>query len=184
MDLPSERIARLRAFWRYVGDERPPFAVVPQPGQESVWDYPRPPRLEPDTRDLSVSLGATEIARTRRALRLLETASAPNFYLPRQDVRMELLAPCDRVSVCEWKGEVRYWSVTVEGRRLEAAAWEYPRPLPGYEALRDHMAFYPRLLDCRVDGVHVQPQPGGFYGGWITPEVVGPFKGGRGSEDW
>ena len=181
----SDRIARARALWRYVGDERPAFAAVPGPGQESVWDYPRPPRLVPDAREVTVACGDVEIARTRSALRLLETASPPVFYLPREAVRMEWLVPTDAVSVCEWKGEARYWAVAVPGGpRLHAAAWCYPYPCPWYEVLHDRMAFYAQHLDCRVDGVRVRPQPGRFYAGWITPEVVGPFKGEPGSQGW
>ncbi len=180
-----DRVARARALWRHVGDERPAFAVPPGPGQESVWDYPRPPRLAPDAREVTVACGAVEIARTRGALRLLETASPPVFYLPREDVRMALLAPTDTVSVCEWKGEVRYWTIAVPGGpRLHAAAWCHPHPCPWYEPLRDRMAFHARHLDCRVDGVRALPQPGRSHGGWITPEVVGPFKGEPGSQGW
>ncbi|WP_295552468.1 DUF427 domain-containing protein [uncultured Pseudacidovorax sp.] len=179
-----ERLQRARAQWRHVGDERPPFAQVPGPGQESVWDYPRPPRIEADSREVVVSAGDVEIARTRKALRLLETASPPTFYLPRADVRAEVLVPAAGTSYCEWKGEARYLTVLAGGQRFEAAAWFYPEPEPTYAALRDHVAFYPQPLACSVDGVRVVPQPGRFYAGWITPEVVGPFKGEPGSAGW
>ncbi len=184
MPTDPARVARARAMWRWVGDERPPFAITPQPGQESVWDYPRPPRLAPDTREVVVRFGEVEIARTRRALRVLETASPPTVYLPVQDIRMEHLVPADGSSHCEWKGDAGYWSVVADGQRLDRVAWSYPEPFDDFAALRDHIAFYPQPLDCRVDGVRVLPQPGRFYAGWITPEVIGPFKGEPGSGGW
>ncbi len=180
----NDRVAQARAMWRYVGDERPPFAIPTKPGEESVWDYPRPPRIDDDAREVVVRLGEVEIARTQHALRLLETASPPTFYLPRADVRMALLQPGDGASACEWKGTAGYWSIDTGAQRLEGAAWSYPDPFAEFERLRDHIAFYPQVLDCRVDGVRVQPQPGRFYAGWITPEVVGPFKGEPGSGGW
>ena len=176
--------ARARAMWRHVGRERPPFAQTPAPGQESVWDYPRPPRLEVDTREVLVMAGPVEIARTRRALRLLETASPPTFYLPPEDVQMALLRPAQGASFCEWKGEARYWSVCVGSQWLEAVAWSYAQPLAGFERLREHIAFYPSKLECFVAGVRALPQPGRFYAGWVTPELVGPFKGEAGSGGW
>ena len=179
------RRAWARSLWRYVGDERPPFAVAPGPGQVSVWDFPRPPRVEADAREVVVRHGGVEIARTRRALRVLETASPPTWYLPRADVDAACIAPAPGESFCEWKGAARYASVALPGRDpLTAVAWWYPAPLPGFEALADHIAFYPQPLDCRVEGVRVQPQPGRFYAGWITPELVGPFKGAPGSDGW
>ena len=181
--------ARVRAMRSYVGHKRPPFAQTPGPGQESVWDSPRPPRLEPDAREVLVMAGPVELARTRRALRLLETASPPTFYLPPDDVQMALLRPAEGASFCEWKGEARYWAVLeravqVGSQSLDAVAWSYARPLPGFERLRDHIAFYPSKLKCFVAGVRALPQPGRFYAGWITPEVVGPFKGEPGSGGW
>ena len=175
---------RTRFGWRYYGQERPSFAVEPGPGQESVWDYPRPPRLEIVPHEVIVRAGRTEIARTRRAVRAIETASPPTFYLPPEDVRMEHLEPASGSSHCEWKGRARYWTVRAEGRRLDRAGWSYPDPHPAFEAIRGHLAFYPALLECYVDGVRVEPQPGGFYGGWITPDLVGPFKGEPGSGGW
>ncbi|MEJ8845171.1 DUF427 domain-containing protein [Variovorax rhizosphaerae] len=180
----DDRRAFARSLWRYVGDVRPPFAVTPEAGQESVWDYPRPPRIAPDAREVTVRLGDIEIAHTRRALRVLETASPPTWYLPRSYVQVALLQPAAGQSHCEWKGEARYLSVVTSQRRADAAAWWYPAPLPGFEGLEDHIAFYPQHLECRVDGLRVLPQPGRFYAGWITPELVGPFKGEPGSEGW
>jgi uncharacterized protein (DUF427 family) len=176
------RLARSR--WQYRGQERPPFAVVPGPGQESVWDYPRPPRLESTDREVTIVVGATEIARTRRSVRVLETASPPTFYLPPDDVRVEFLEMAAGASYCEWKGEAHYWSVTVPGSRVGSAAWAYADPLPGFESIRGYFAFYPSRVACAVDGIGVIAQPGRFYGGWVTPDVVGPFKGEPGSEGW
>ena len=185
MTSAADRLAHARSLWHWVGEQRPDFAVSPQPGQESVWDYPRPPRVVLDGREVIVRLGGTEIARTRRALRVLETASPPTFYLPLSDVHADLLVPAAGASFCEWKGEARYWSVvTGPGQRLEAVAWSYADPLPDFAMLRGHIAFYPQALACSVDGVPVRPQPGRFYAGWITPELVGPFKGEAGSGGW
>jgi uncharacterized protein (DUF427 family) len=177
----QERLAGARAAWRYLGSERPSFAVAPGPEQESVWDYPRPPRLEQDARHVEVHLGDVRLAATDRALRVLETASPPTFYIPRSDIDMSLLIAASGSSACEWKGTARYWGVSA-GR--EPVAWTYPTPHETYASLRDHLAFYPARVECYVDGVRVQPQLGRFYGGWITPELVGPFKGEPGSEGW
>lgn len=168
---------------RTVG-RRPRFAMPPGAGQESVWDYPRPPRLAPDTREVTIFAGAIEIARSRSAIRVLETASPPTFYLPLADVHRDYLEPAAGRSYCEWKGEARYWHVVAGRSRIERAAWSYPDPLPAYVAIQWHLAFYAGQLDCQVDGVRVVPQPGAFYGGWITPEIVGPFKGEPGTEGW
>ena len=175
---------RAQSAWRYGGQDRPPFAVVPGPGQESVWDYPRPPRIASDAREVLVRVGAHEIARSRRSLRLLETASPPTFYVPPDDVRTEFLEMEAVTSRCEWKGEARSWSVSLSGRRVNAAAWSYADPLAHYEPIRGYFAFYPSLVECAVDSIPVVAQPGRFYGGWVTPEVVGPFKGESGSEGW
>lgn len=173
-----------RAQWRWRGTERPPFAIEPGPGQVSVWDFPRPPRLVPDAREVTIHWGDVEIARTRRSVTVQETAHPPCFYLPWADVAARYLEPVPGGSICEWKGAARYWSLVDGARRLEAVAWSYPEPLPGAEALAECVAFYPAGLECRVDGALVRAQPGGFYGGWITPELVGPFKGERGSGGW
>ena len=162
---------------------RPAFAIPPGPGQESVWDYPRPPVVRPDPREVVVSAGGVEIARTTRAVRVLETASPPTFYIPPGDVRHPL-EPAPGATWCEWKGQARYWTVVAGDDRLERVAWSYPSPAAPFESLRDYIAFYPARLACSVDGIRVEPQPGRFYGGWITPEVVGPFKGEPGTEGW
>lgn len=170
--------------WRWRGAERPPFAVTPGVGQESVWDYPRPPRIERDTREVVVRWGDVPVARTRNAIRVLETSHPPGFYLPWADVDRELFQAAPGGSVCEWKGPASYWSLNDGARRLANVAWSYPRPHAGWEEISDCVAFYPALLECRVDGALVAPQAGGFYGGWITPELVGPFKGEPGSGAW
>ena len=177
-------LRKAREQWRWRGDDRPPFAAVAKAGQESVWDYPRPPRLVPDTREVVVRWGNTEVARTSRAIRVLETAHPPSFYLPKQDVAWDLLQAAPGSSLCEWKGPARYWTLIDQERQLPGAAWSYPNPLAGAEALADCVAFYASVLECRVAGARVLPQPGGFYGGWITPELVGPFKGEPGSGGW
>lgn len=174
--LPADRAA--------TGRQRPSFAVVPRRGQESVWDYPRPPRLAPDCREVIVRAGDTLVARTVRATRILETASPPTFYIPIEDVVPGVLEPAAGASYCEWKGRARYWSVRAGGRVIERAAWSYPEPLPGFEAIGRSVAFYASTLECAVDGERVRPQPGGFYGGWITGDVVGPFKGEPGTLGW
>jgi uncharacterized protein (DUF427 family) len=182
-DLP-EWLASAREQWRWRGVKRPRFALAPGPGQESVWDYPRPPRLQPDEREVIVRWGALEVARTHRAIRVLETAHPPSFYIPWDDVVRELLIAAPGSSLCEWKGPARYWSLVSGQRVLPNVAWSYPQPLAGAEALADCVAFYAHSLDCEVGGNKVIAQPGGFYGGWITPELVGPFKGEPGSSGW
>ena len=149
---------------------------------ESVWDYPRPPRVEPSTKRVRVVLGGAVIADTIRAHRVLETSHPPVYYVPLEDVAagsLELSA--GRGSFCEWKGRALSFDVIGrDGRRVERAAWTYRNPAPGFEVIREAVAFYPGLMDeCTVDGEQVEPQAGGFYGGWITSDVVGPFKGGR-----
>ena len=170
--------------WRYHGRGRPPFAVEPAPGQESVWDYPRPPRIDAEPREVVVRIGDVEVARTRRALRVLETASPPTVYIPRADVATEYLRPAPGASSCEWKGTARYWTVSVPPVLLSAVGWSYEDPLAEFGAIRGHLSFYPGRVACYVGGIRVRAQAGGFYGGWITHDVVGPFKGEPGSWGW
>jgi len=180
----DDDLAAARAHWAWRGQARPPFAERPSAGQESVWDYPRPPRLEADAREVVIRWGTLEVARSVRTMRALETAHPPTFYIPLADIAPGLLQPAEGTSLCEWKGRSRYWSLVHGERRLNKVAWSYPRPLPGSEVLRDCVAFYCHALECTVAGAPVTPQPGGFYGGWITPELAGPFKGEPGSEGW
>lgn len=184
MHSPPSWLQTARDHWSWRGQARPAFATPPGPGQISVWDFPRPPRLAPDTREVVVRWGSVELARTRRAICVLETAHPPSFYLPWADVARHLFTPAPGSSFCEWKGPAQYWSLADGPRRLDAVAWSYPQPLAGAQALADCVALYPAALECTVDGAAVLPQPGGFYGGWITPELVGPFKGGPGSSAW
>jgi uncharacterized protein (DUF427 family) len=134
---------------------------------------------------VQVFFGGQIIADTRRALRILETSHPPVYYIPPEDVRMNLLLPATRRTYCEFKGEASYWTVKVDDRFSQDAAWSYPKPTAKYDALRDYLAFYPsRVEACFVEGEKVQAQPGDFYGGWITADVVGPFKGDRGTDHW
>ena len=182
---PPAWLAAARDHWRWRGQGRPPFAKEPGRGQESVWDYPRPPALVPDTREVVVRWGDTEVARTCAAVRVLETAHPPTFYLPWADCDRSLFQPAAGGSFCEWKGPARYWHLVHGARRLEGVAWSYPQPLSGAGALGECVALYAwPQLHVTVAGQAARPQPGGFYGGWITPELVGPFKGEAGSEGW
>ena len=159
--------------------------MAPGPGQESVWDYPRPPRVEADSREVVVVLGGVEVCRTSGALRVLETSHPPGWYLPRADWAPEALEPAPDSSYCEWKGVAAYLTVVGGGRRAVGAAWTYREPVAAYAALRDMVAVYPAAMDrCTVGGEVVRPQEGRFYGGWVTDDVVGPFKGGPGSTYW
>ncbi|MFF0203830.1 DUF427 domain-containing protein [Streptomyces sp. NPDC005017] len=152
---------------------------------ESVWDYPRPPAVEPDRRPVRVECGGHVIAETTHALRVLETSHPPVFYLPPEDVRFEFLRVADGGSWCEWKGEARFWDLAVGGELRGRAAWSYPRPAEPYGVLKGHLAFYAGRVDrCTVAGETVTPQEGDFYGGWITHEIRGPFKGAPGTLGW
>ncbi len=166
-----------------------PPGVVPEPvgpGQESVWDYPRPPRVEPARRHVVVELGGVVVLDTRAALRVLETSHPPVYYLPVADARPGALEPGPQgVSYCEFKGWARSWTLVGGDRREAGAGWDYPRPTPGYDALLGHVALYLARTDrCLVDGEEARAQPGGFYGGWVTSWVRGPVKGGPGSRGW
>jgi uncharacterized protein (DUF427 family) len=152
---------------------------------ESVWSYPRPPRVEPSARRVRVVLGGVVVADSRSALRVLETSHPPVLYVPLADVLPGALEPAARRTWCEFKGAATYCDVSGGGRTERAAAWTYPDPAPGFEALRGHVAFYPARMDaCYLDDERVRPQPGGFYGGWITDDLVGPFKGEPGTAGW
>jgi len=157
----------------------------PEPGQESVWDYPRPPSIEPTLRHIQIFVGSETIADSRRTLRLTETSHPPVYYIPPADLRLDLLQPAVGYSYCEWKGEAIYHTLVVGDRRTDQVAWSYPQPAAPYASLAGYLAFYPSKVDrCLVDGIEVVAQPGDFYGGWITPEIVGPFKGDPGSWGW
>jgi len=174
------------ASYRFLGRvPRGVTPIVPGPGQESVWDYPRPPRVEEVADRIRVLVGPLLVADTTRARRVLETAGAPVYYLPRQDVRMDLLRPSPSSSMCEWKGAASYWTLEADGRRIDDVAWSYEQPAEGYEAIRGMLAFYASKVDeAWVGSERATPQPGGFYGGWLTSRIVGPVKGDPGSDGW
>ncbi len=152
---------------------------------ESVWDYPRPPRVEKSSERVVVTHAGVVLADTTASLRLLETSHPPTYYLPRSAFTDGVLRPGQGASWCEWKGQAAYFDVVVGDVVLSAIAWTYPTPTRGFESLTDHVALYPGRVDrCTVDGEVVEPQPGNFYGGWITSRVTGPFKGAPGTSGW
>jgi len=184
--VPRDDDLRRRAErWRSAARSRPETVIAPGPGQESVWDYPRPPRLERVARRVRIELSGLVLADTTAALRVCETASPPTYYVPPDAVRRDLLVARPETTLCEWKGLARYWDVSDGERVARAAAWSYPDPFPEYAALVDHLAFFPARVDaCFVGDERVRPQPGPYYGGWITDAIVGPFKGEPGTEGW
>ncbi len=152
---------------------------------ESVWDYPRPPALRVSRELVEVHMGGEVVARTDRSWQVLETSHPPTYYLPVTSFAEGVLVPVGGTTWCEWKGEAAYFDLVAGERRGARAAWHYPDPAPAYAALRDHVAVTPSQVDaCFVDGERVRPQEGGFYGGWITSKVVGPFKGAPGTRGW
>lgn len=153
-------IKKGREQWEYRGLKRPSFAVIPKEGQESVWDYPRPPKLETDNRTVLVLMNDNVIAETRSAIRVLETASPPTFYIQPSDINNNFIRKATGTSLCEWKGKAEHCDVIVEHKMKPKVGWSYPDP-----------------FECFINGERVNPQPGGFYGGWITSEIVGPVKG-------
>ncbi|HEV7624088.1 MAG TPA: DUF427 domain-containing protein [Amnibacterium sp.] len=158
--------------------------IEPDPGQESVWDYPRPPRVEATAERIRIELGGSTVVDTTDAVRVLETSHPPVYYVLRDAVTAEL-TPAPGASFCEFKGTARYLTIAAGDRLERGAAWYYPDPAPGYEALAGRVAVHPSRMDrCEVAGETVQPQQGGFYGGWITSRIVGPFKGGPGTLGW
>ena len=162
-----------------------PDPIPPGPGQESVWDYPRPAIAERSDVHIVIEHRGMLVADTRRAVRVLETSHPPQYYIPPDDIADGVLERAPGKSLCEWKGQARYWSVIAGGDRLERVGWSYANPTASFRMLTDHVAFYPAPFDrITLDGEVVQPQPGEFYGGWITSRVVGPFKGVPGSRFW
>jgi uncharacterized protein (DUF427 family) len=159
--------------------------IQPRPGQESVWDYPRPPRLEKTDKQIQVYFNNKLIADTRSAWRVLETSHPPVYYIPPEDINEAHLLPIKGSSWCEWKGRAVYFDIKVGDKTARKAAWSYPNPNVSYMPIIDHVAIYAGLVDrCLVDGEQVTPQPGNFYGGWITRDIVGPFKGEPGTSGW
>ena len=162
-----------------------PDPVSPGPDQESVWDYPRPPRIEDVSKHIRIIFNNELIADTQASKRLLETSHPPNYYIPLADIKTEYLIPSAHTSYCEWKGQASYYTLQVGNRQAKEAAWYYPTISPKYRALEGYVGFYPGPMDaCYVDQEKVQPQAGNFYAGWITHDVVGPFKGGPGTWGW
>jgi len=152
---------------------------------ESVWDYPRPPRVEPLRHVARVEFDGVTVARSGSALRVLETSHPPTIYFPRADVRLESLKPSRGMTLCEWKGRASYFDIAGEHRTAASAAWTYAYPRPAYRALRDYIAFYPGRVDaCFIDDERVSAQPGDLYGGWITAGIEGPYKGSAGTSRW
>ena len=162
-----------------------PKRTEPAAGQESVWDYPRPPQLEKVDQRLRVIFNRTTIADTTNGYRVLETSHPPVYYLPPADIAQQYVRAAPGSSWCEFKGHAKYWSLDVHGRCAENCAWSYPTPSPAFAEIAGYLAFYASRVDeCWVGNEQVQPQQGDFYGGWITSRIVGPFKGGAGTRGW
>ncbi len=162
-----------------------PIPDAPRPGQESVWNFPRPAIAERVSSHLKIVHRGVIIAETREAVRTLETSHPPSYYFPRKDVAMALLSPSTNRSFCEWKGDASYFDVVAGSETLSAVAWSYPHPTTSFLMLNNHIAFYAAPFDgCFVDGEKAVPQPGPFYGGWVTSKFAGPFKGVPGSRFW
>jgi len=166
------------------GASRRPEPEAPGPGQESVWDYPRPPKLEETAETVVVRVAGIVVAETSRPLRVLETSHPPTYYVPRDDVDLSVLAPTARWTWCEWKGRASYADLVVGGHRLPDACWWYDDPTLRFESLAGAVAFYPERVEATIDGERVSGVPGGFYGSWVTSKVAGPFKGAPGTEWW
>ncbi|MGD1949936.1 MAG: DUF427 domain-containing protein [Leptolyngbyaceae cyanobacterium] len=159
--------------------------ITPGPGQESVWDYPRPPALEDSPKRIKIVFNDNVIVDSQQTKRVLETSHPPVYYIPPADIAMDCLSEAPGTSFCEWKGRARYYTVTVGDRVAARVAWCYPTPTERFASLANYVAFYPSAMDaCYVDDEQVQAQTGDFYGGWITSDIVGPFKGGAGTWGW
>ena len=171
-------------MWKFTGNKRPGFAIEPAQGQESVWDYPRPPICVQDSREVIVRCGDVVVAKSTQTIRVLETASPPTFYLPPADVNLETLKKTPGSSFCEWKGAATYWSLDLGDTKIKDVGWSYESPSQRFVSIQSYLSFYPAKLDCTVDGDLVRPQPGGFYGGWVTAEIIGPYKGEPGTGGW
>lgn len=162
-----------------------PKRIEPKPGQESVWDYPRPPRLEISSKRIHIVFNEIILADSQHTQRVLETSHPPVYYIPPEDIKMEYLTTTSQQSFCEWKGIAKYYTITIGDQQATNAAWYYPTPTLDFTAIKNHVAFYPSRMDaCYVDGEQIKSQPGDFYGGWITSDIVGPFKGETGSWGW
>ena len=171
--------------WRSHKRDKPDNIIKPGPGQESIWDYPRLPKVELFTKNIRVKFAGKVIALTNKSYKVMETSSPPCYYISQENIEMEYLFKSAYKTLCEWKGIARYWSVRVGDKVSKNAAWSYPKPLEGFEQIKDHIAFFAGRVDgCYIDDEKVVPQAGDFYGGWITKNIVGPFKGESGTERW
>jgi len=175
----TPEIENARSHWRYRGGSRPAFATEPKQGQSSVWDFPRPPVIEDVPVTMTVRFKTQIIAETQRGRRVLETAGAPTYYFPPEDVFAPMTAEASR-SVCEWKGLAE--SLSLPG--AANAGWRYTDMFPAFQILHRWVAFYPAIVDCYLGEQRVSTQPGGYYGGWVSPDLVGPIKGEPGSSAW
>lgn len=162
-----------------------PTPIPPGPGQESVWDYPRPARLEDTNKQIRVIFNGITIAETNRAKRVLETSHPPAYYIPPEDIKLEYLVKNPRQTWCEWKGGCAYYDLKMGELYVPNVAWRYPQPTPDFIPIQEYYSFYAEKMEaCYVDEELVQPQAGNYYGGWITKDIVGPFKGGPGTMGW
>jgi uncharacterized protein (DUF427 family) len=162
-----------------------PTAIKPQPGQESVWDYPRPARLENTDKQIKIICNGIILAETNKAKRVIETSHPPVYYLPPEDIKIAHLIPTAKKTFCEWKGWCEYFDIAIGDKYINNAAWRYVQPVADFIEIQEYYGFYAHLMDgCYINDELVTPQPGNFYGGWITSDIVGPFKGGEGTWGW
>lgn len=180
-DAVPDWLRQARDHWTNRGDARPAFAIEPGPGQESVWDYPRPPAVRPDQRPIAVDGAGGPVVRAAASIRICETSHPPSFYVAPESIIDGALVVVPGSSHCEWKGLAEY--VALAGTS-EPVGWRYPKPYANFAEYAGWVSFYPDRVECRVDGQLARPQAGGFYGGWITDDVVGPFKGDPGTSGW
>ncbi|MDY6782943.1 MAG: DUF427 domain-containing protein [Cyanobacteriota bacterium] len=162
-----------------------PKPIPPKPGQESVWDYPRPARWEDTNKRILIICNEVVLAETNKAKRVLETSHPPTYYIPPEDIKLEYLKETPRMISCEWKGRYQYYSIDIGDRHIQYGAWRYVYPTPDFVPIQEYYAFFANVMDaCYVDDEKVIPQAGDFYGGWITADIVGPFKGEPGTRGW
>ena len=169
-------------MWKYNGTQQPDFALEPGDDQESVWDYPRPPALIDCEQAVEIKSDGIVLACTTRSKRVLETASPPTVYISPDDIDLGLLQTMHGSSMCEWKGAASYWGLAAGG--ATPIGWSYSAPTPAFADIRDWLCFYPGRIECFIEGERVRPQEGGFYGGWVTDNIVGPWKGGPDTSHW
>jgi len=171
--------------WRNFKRKMPENIITPGPGQESIWDYPRPPKVELFTKKIRVEFADKVIAETNKSYKVMETSSPPCYYIAQDDINMDCLFKSAYKTLCEWKGSARYWSIRIGDKISKNAGWSYPKPWEGFEDIKDYIAFFAGRVDgCYIGDEKVVPQSGDFYGGWITSNIVGPFKGDPGTEHW